>query len=87
MKPNQVYITIPRKAIVAILSAFICLLIGVVSSFQYADYIDRRSNQRWCGVVRLFNTAYVENPPPSTLGKEIASAMVNLEKEFSCKGV
>jgi hypothetical protein len=82
---KQVYITVPRKLAIAVLTSFTCLFIGVIASFQYTDFVDRRSNQRWCGIVALFNSAYVENPPTTNLGKEIAVAMLNLETDFSCR--
>lgn len=81
-KPH--YILVPRKAVIAVISIFICLMCGVIASFQYANYVDRSSNQRWCELVGLFNTSYKEIPPPTDLGKKIAAAMLHIEEEFKC---
>lgn len=76
---------VPRKLMVAAVAAFLSMLIMTASSIQWANYIDRRSNQRWCELVVLFNTEYRENPPTTVLGKQIAAAMLVLQDDFSCK--
>ena len=85
MKEHKpVYLVIKRRAIIAALTVFICMFIGVIGAFQYADYVDRRSNQRWCGIVSLFNENYAESPPSTTTGKKIAVAMLHLARDFDC---
>ena len=81
-KPH--YVLIPRKTTIAILTIFVCLLIGIIASFQYASYVDRKSNLRWCGVVGLFIESYREIPPPTELGKKIQAEMYKIEGDFGC---
>jgi hypothetical protein len=83
-KDNPHYVLVPRKTVMAILTIFICLLIGIIASFQYASYVDRKSNQRWCGVVGLFIDSYKEIPPPTELGKKIEREMLLIEGDFRC---
>lgn len=64
--------------------SFACMLIMTILSLQWANYIDKKSNQRWCGVVNLFNEAYKATPPPTDIGKKIAAEMLKLQKDFSC---
>lgn len=76
---------VPRKLIITWIVGTIVLFLGILASFQYANYIDRKSNQRWCGIVTAFTDSYKENPPPPTpLGKKIATEMFNLDKDW-CK--
>lgn len=72
---------IPRRVFVTVC---ICLVIGIMASFQYANYVDRRSNQKWCDLVGLFNDTYVANPPTTDTGKKIAVKMRQIEDEFNC---
>lgn len=75
---------IKRKAVLAALTVFICMFIGVIGAFQYANYVDKRSNQKWCAIVSLFNVEYAKNPPTTETGRQIALAMLRIEKEFAC---
>jgi hypothetical protein len=81
---KPVFLVVKRRAIFAALTVFICMFLGVIGAFQYANYVDMRSNQRWCEIVILFNESYKENPPTTATGAEIARAMLNLSKEFKC---
>lgn len=84
-KEKPTFIMVPRKLMIAWTASFIVMLIMTGSSIQWANYIDRRSNQRWCGLVSLFNQAYRDNPPTTILGKDIAIEMLNIQRDFSCK--
>jgi len=79
------YIMVPRKLIIAWLTTSSVIFIGVLASFQYANYVDRQSNQRLCGVVVLSNEVYKANPPKTVLGQKIAAAMEKLQNDYSCK--
>lgn len=81
-KPH--YILVPRKAVVAIVTIFVCLMAGTITSFQYANYVDRKSNGQWCELVVALNDSYVEIPPTTDLGKRIANALLDLNQEFKC---
>lgn len=75
---------IPRKAVIAIVSAYVCLFIGVIVSFQYTNYVDRRSNHHWCGIIVLFDKTYKEKPPTTDTAKILAAEFKNLRKYYSC---
>jgi hypothetical protein len=81
-KPH--YLLVSRKAFIAFVTVFITLLIGILASFQYANYVDRKSNGQWCELVGLFNISYKEIPPTTDLGRKIAAAMLRIEEEFKC---
>lgn len=72
---------IPRRVFIV---TFLVLVVGILAAFQYANYVDRRSNQKWCDLVGLFNDAYVANPPNTETGKKIAIKMREIEQEFKC---
>lgn len=84
-KPVPTFVMVPRKLVIAWVITTALLFTMILLSFQYADYVDRRSNQRWCGLVGLFNESYAERPPETDLGKKIATAMAELPKSFECK--
>lgn len=84
-KPRAVYIMVPRKLVITAVIAYICLLVGVIGSIQWASYVDRRSNQRLCGVITLSNEAYKSNPKPTSVGKKLGNAMEKLQGDYDCK--
>lgn len=79
------YILVSRSTAIAVISGFICLFIGLVASFQYADYVDRRSNQRLCGLISLFNESYNEVPPTNPTGQRISEEMYEIAGDFRCE--
>jgi hypothetical protein len=81
-KPH--YILVPRKAVIAVLTVFICLMCGIIASFQYANYVDRKSNGQWCELVVALNDSYSEIPPTTDLGKKIAAAIFHIKQGFEC---
>lgn len=83
-REKRVYVMVSRKVAVTLVTVGLCLFLGILASFQYANFIDRKSNQRWCGVVGLFNESYKEVPPTNPTGVKIAKEMFIIEKEFSC---
>lgn len=84
-KLRPTYLMIPRKLVIAWIVSFLCLLIGVIASFQYANYVDRRSNMRLCGVVTMYTKENIENPPASALGRNLGVEFLKLKAVFSCK--
>ncbi len=85
-KPKQqMLVMVPRRLVITTTAAFIGMFIMMVASFQFAYWIDSRSNQRLCSITRLFNKAYEENPPSTQLGKDIQTEMENLQRFNKCK--
>lgn len=76
------YIMVSKRLIVTWLVVNLVQFAGILASFQYANYVDRKSNHAWCEQLSLFNQAYAENPPPSDLGRKIAAGMLRLTSEF-----
>jgi hypothetical protein len=75
----------------------ICLgLIGVAGGmFVYADSVGQRSEetaerfiresqQKWCGIVTLFDDTYKANPPQTPTGQRLAGEMTALRTHFGC---
>jgi hypothetical protein len=83
-REKPTYIMVPRRLMYTWVASFVCMVIMTGLSVEYASYTDNRSNHRWCGLVKLFNEAYKENPSPTPLGKNIASEMHRIYKEFHC---
>jgi hypothetical protein len=81
---KHVYIMVPRKLVIAVLTAFVVLFIGLLASFQYANYVDRRSNKVWCGIVVLFDDTYKKSPPTFDTGKILAKEFVRIRQDFTC---
>lgn len=42
------------------------------------------SNQKWCGIVILFDTAYRQTPPTSPTGQTLANYFAQLREDFKC---
>jgi hypothetical protein len=87
MSDERIFVIPKRKAVIAIVTAFVVLFIGVIASFQYANYVNRQSNQKWCGIIVLFDDTYAESPPPSETGKKLATEFNNLRNapDYRCK--
>ncbi len=79
-----VYIMVPRKFIITLITIAAVCLIAAGVAMQWASYVDDRSNQRWCGIVDLFNETYRESPPPTEIGKKLAVEFIQLDKSFHC---
>lgn len=84
-KKSPVYLMIPRKLIIAWLVSTVVLMVMIIASFQYANYVDRKSNSYWCGIVLLFTDTYKKKPPPTETGKILAHEFQNLRTGFGCK--
>ncbi|MFY3742116.1 MAG: hypothetical protein HMLIMOIP_002580 [Candidatus Nitrosomirales archaeon] len=79
------FIMVPRKLIIAWITTFLVTMIGVTLSAQWANYVDRRSNQRWCGIITILDDANKSNPPKTEIQKKLATKFHEKRKEFRCE--
>jgi hypothetical protein len=84
-KSKPIYVMVSRKLINTWLIVTIFLSIGVAASFQYTNWVNRRNNSQWCGLVSIFDDNYKRLPPPSDTGKAIAPEITRLRTKFNCK--
>lgn len=60
----------------------------VIGTALYSNYVARQSEQKWCGVLRVYHNAYRQNPPPPTqLGKDIQKQLEQQYVQFHCASV
>lgn len=87
MTDERIFVIPKRRAVLAIVTALIVLFIGMLASFQYANYVNRQSNQKWCGIIVLFDDTYKEAPPPSDAGKKFAVEFSKLRNapDYNCR--
>lgn len=78
-------VMVPKKALISLIAAWFVLFALVVASFQYTNYVDRRSNRAWCGIVLLFNETYEKSPPPTDIGRILEAEFRHLRTDFKCK--
>lgn len=81
---KRVYIMVPRKLIITWIVSTIVLILLFLTSFQYANYVDRKSNRYWCGIIKLFNDTYEKEPPNTQAGKVLADEFLRLYGKFEC---
>lgn len=79
------YIMVPKKFVIAWFTSFVIMFLMTAASLQWASYIDRRSNQRWCGIVKLSDRASQQNPNPTPIEQEGAIELQKIQKDFDCK--
>jgi hypothetical protein len=79
------YIMIPRKMVITWVTATITLFLLNMASFQYTNYVDRRSNGFWCGIVVLFDDTYKVTPPPTDVGIKLMTEFREMRNDFHCK--
>lgn len=60
-----------------------CLVIAGIS-VQYSNYVDRKSNQRWCELLATMDDAYKANPPRTDAGQRMAAELRRLRVDFGC---
>lgn len=82
---KQTITVLSRELLYAAIVAGVSSLIMGIAAVQYADYVDRKSNQRWCGVVTTLDEVYRSAPPQTTSGQVLAHEMAILRREFRCK--
>lgn len=78
------YSIVSKRLVYAWVFSTFVLVILQLASFQYTNYVDRRSNHRWCGIVNLFNGTYEDTPPTTPIGQKLANEFIRLQKGFSC---
>lgn len=84
-KQEPVYIMVPRKLLITYITTTLVLFIGIIANFQYTNYVDRRSNGFWCGIITLFDNTYDTNPPISATGATLAREFNSLNTKLKCK--
>lgn len=62
-----------------------CVVIAGVS-IQYANYVDRKSNQRWCQMLSQIDDSYKAKPPTTDQGRRFADTIHQLRVDFGCAG-
>jgi hypothetical protein len=77
-------VTRPRSLWYALLAAFLSSLLMGGVAIQYADWVNRRSERKWCHLIVLLDRPYTERAPQSELGKAIAEALHKLRRDFGC---
>lgn len=83
-KLRPVFIMVPRKLVIGWITTFLCVIVAASATIQWANYVDQRSNQRWCSLFNMYTTEYKENPPPTTLGQNIAFEINRMRNDW-CK--
>src|SRR5215213_8187486 len=78
------YIMIPRKLVMTWLISTLCLFVLSLANFQYTNYVDRRSNGFWCGIVVLFDDTYKKTPPPTEIGRKLAKEFGRIRTGYNC---
>jgi hypothetical protein len=56
----------------------------ILASFQYTNFVDRRSNSYWCGIATLFDDTYKKVPPPTETGKILQEEFAKIKKGYHC---
>ncbi len=79
------YVLVSKRFVRSSIIAYLILFILVIASFQYTNYVERRSNRIWCGVVVLFDDTYKKSPPPTEVGKLLAPQFARMVDSFRCK--
>lgn len=70
-------------------------LIVVVIGILYTNHVQReskqdfqesirQSEQKWCSILTIFDSAYQTNPPTTAAGRQIAELMHALRVDFRC---
>lgn len=60
-----------------------CLVVAGVS-VQYANYVDRKSNQRWCQLLSTLDDTNTDQPPRGPAGEQFARDISQLRTDFGC---
>lgn len=79
-RDRPVYLMVPRKVTTAVIAAFICAIILGLVAIQWTNYVDRKSNQRLCGVIALFTNTSTTDPVPANLSRDMAI----LSRNYKC---
>lgn len=85
-----------RRRLAAILAALVITVALAVTNVVYVDWVHRQyerndlaakheSDRRWCDLLGTYVTAYREQPPGTELGRDIATKIEALWREFGCE--
>lgn len=76
----------PKRLYTAWAISFVCMLGLTGASIQYANYVDRKSNQNWCELIVDLDERYKRLPPDATPeAKEFAETINALRRNLECK--
>lgn len=87
---------VPRKtAVRSVLTVLASFLIVAFAGILYTNHVQREakqdfrqalqaSEQKWCAVLGIFESAYAANPPTTPQGRDVAAQMHTLYIDFRC---
>lgn len=75
---------IPKGVMYALIVSYVCALVSAIIAIQYANYVDRQSNQQWCTLIVSVDDAYQESPATNPSGKRVAESIHKLRTDFGC---
>ncbi len=79
------YYALVRKAYVRTwFISTIVLIIAIIASFQYTNYVDRRSNTLLCDLARTQDAVYTDAPPSTQTGRKMAVAINRVANSKEC---
>lgn len=82
--PKRKHIVITKGALYGLIIAYVSVFVVAFVAIQYSNYVDRKSNQRWCSIITTLDDTYKQQPPSTVLGKKLAKDMHELRSEFEC---
>lgn len=68
----------------ALMAIVVSMLATAGLALVIADRAARESEQRWCGLIRTMDRAYREQPPTTDLGRQLATDIGQLRRDFRC---
>lgn len=83
-KVKPTYLMVPKRLIVAWLSTSSIIFVMVLASFQYANYVDRKSNSQLCGMVSIFYEATKASTENTAIVQRALIEFGRLLKEYNC---
>lgn len=84
-KDKPVYVMLSRRLVYTWVASTVVMFVLILASFQYTNYVDRRSNGYWCGIVLLFNSTNQKEPPKTDTGRVLFKEFSKMRKGFKCK--
>jgi hypothetical protein len=67
-----------------IIVAYMTSTVFGIGAIQYANYVDSQSNQQWCQLLNVLDSAYTSQPPRTPTGKVVAMKIHELRSDFDC---
>lgn len=56
----------------------------VIGGILYTNHVAAENARKWCNLLVTLDEAYQANPPPSAIGKRVASDIHNLRTDLRC---